>query len=115
MVTNDCKKQLLLIRGDTWLQTEGVVAQMVNELRTRLTSGGLRAVRAAQRLRQVLLPRVLDGGLEDLPAVQVLHRPEVVPQVVDGLDVVLLLRRKDGVKRIELQSEETGSGALAYS
>lgn len=72
-----------------------------------LTSGGLGAVRIFRHVRQVSVPRVFHGRLEDLPAVQVLRGPEVVPQVLDGLDVVLLLGGEDGVEGLQLQGVNT--------
>lgn len=68
-----------------------------------LTSGGLGAIGVLHHVRQVFVPRVLHGRLEDLPAVQVLRRPEVVPQVLHRLDVVLLLRGQDGVEGLQLR------------
>lgn len=67
-----------------------------------LTSGGLGAVGIFRHVRQVFVPRVLHGRLEDLPAVQVLGGSEVVPQVLHGLDVVLLLGGEDGVEGLQL-------------
>lgn len=59
-------------------------------------------MRVFRHVRQVFVPRVFHGRLEDLPAVQVLRGSEVVPQVLDGLDVVLLLGGQDGVEGLQL-------------
>lgn len=62
-----------------------------------------------RHVRQVLVPGVLHGRLEDLPAVQALRRSEVVPQVLDGLDVVLLLGGQDGVEGLQLPHKRPAS------
>lgn len=77
-------------------------------------------MRVFHHVRQVPVPRVLHGRLEDLPAVQVLRGSEVVPQVLDGLDVVLLLGGQDGVEGLQLKPQKhendvrgkTGGGAV---
>jgi len=52
--------------------------------------------------RQIFLPCIFYSRLKNLSIVQVLQGPEVVPQVLNRLDMVLLFRCKDGVKSIQL-------------
>lgn len=63
-------------------------------------------MRVLRHVRQVFVPRVFHGRLEDLPAVQVLRGSEVVPQVLDRLDVVLLLSGQDGVEGLQLPHKQ---------
>lgn len=72
-------------------------------LKPIVTSGGLGAVRGSQDFRQIILPRILHSRLKDLSVVLILQRPKVVPQVLDRLDMILLLRCKDGIKRLQLE------------
>lgn len=62
-----------------------------NVQKPELTSGGLSAVRIFCDICQIFLPRVFHSRLKDLPVVQVLCGSEVVPQVLNRLDMVLLL------------------------
>lgn len=55
-----------------------------------------------------MVPGVTDGGLGHHPVVQALLRSEIIPQILHGLDVVLLLRGEDGIKGLELNRDGAG-------
>lgn len=63
-------------------------------------------MRASQDLSQVFLPCVFYSRLKELPIVQVLQGPKVVPQVLDRLHMILLLCCKDGVKGLQLDGKK---------
>ena len=110
---DDLKKHPLLGFGGTWsgnvssspLPPPPLSPPSPLEERRALTPGGLGAVRPhPQAGGHVRLPGVLHGRLVDHAVAQLLQRPEVVPQVLHRLDVVLLLRGEDGVEGLQLRN-----------
>lgn len=63
-------------------------------------------MRASQDLGQIFLPCVFYSRLKEFPIIKVLQGPEVVPQVLDRLHVVLLLCCKNGVKGLQLDGKK---------
>lgn len=77
-------------------------------------------MRASQDLGQIPLPCIFYSRLKNFATAQVLQGPEVVPQVLDRLDVVLLLCCKDGVESLQLDRKkqriaiEANSSAIVH-
>lgn len=61
-----------------------------------------------------MVPGVPEGGLGHHPVIQMLQGPEVISEVLHGLDVVLLLRGEDGVKGFQLNGEPGTGGEIPH-
>lgn len=73
-----------------------------------LTSGGFCVGSAGHAVcHEVRQPRIHHGWFKDLPAVQILSGPMVIPQIIHRLHMILLFCGEDRVECLQLHQRRT--------